>query len=62
VGTFNLLVVRTGGDSGTLTVNFSAVVGETAMRGQGFASASGALTFAPGLFLFDPRPPFALLA
>lgn len=47
VGSLTLTVVRTGGSSGDLTVQYATVNG-TALAGQDYTSTSGALTFTAG--------------
>jgi hypothetical protein len=47
VGTFSVTVVRTGGATGNLSVNYSTSDG-TAIAGQDYTSASGTLTFTGG--------------
>ncbi|HYV11091.1 MAG TPA: Calx-beta domain-containing protein [Pyrinomonadaceae bacterium] len=47
LGTLNLTVLRTGGSSGTLTVDYTTADG-TAIAGQDYTSTSGTLTFNDG--------------
>ena len=47
IGTFGVTVLRTGGSTGTLTVDY-ATANASAIAGQDYTATSGTLTFGPG--------------